>query len=148
MSALRLLTIGFTRKNAERFFTLLREAGVRRVVDVRLNNSSQLAGFAKRDDLRFLLEEVAGIEYVHLPELAPDLPMLDAYKKQKGSWGDYERRFLALMAERQIERTVAPQLRDGDCLLCSEHEPDRCHRRLVLEHLQRADVAIDVTHLM
>ena len=148
MPPLQLYTIGFTKKNAQRFFTLLAEAGVRRVVDVRLNNVSQLAGYAKRDDLQFFLQKVSGIDYVHLPDLAPDQPLLDAYKKERGSWADYEQRFLALMAERQIEHTAAAQLRDGDCLLCSEHEPQHCHRRLVLEYLERSGVTMTVRHLL
>lgn len=145
---LRLFTIGFTRKSAEEFFTRLRDAGVRRVVDVRLNNVSQLAGFSKRDDLRYFLRAIGGIDYVHLPDLAPTQEMLDGYKKQKGDWPEYERRFLALMAERRVETTVAPQLHDGDCLLCSEHEPDCCHRRLVCEYLKAHGAELDVTHLV
>jgi uncharacterized protein (DUF488 family) len=145
---LRLFTIGFTRKSAAEFFTRLQEAGVRRVVDVRLNNVSQLAGFSKRDDLQYFLKALGGIDYVHLPDLAPTRDMLNGYKKLKGDWPEYERRFLALMAERRIETTVAPQLQDGDCLLCSEHEPDCCHRRLVCEYLAAQGAALDVTHLL
>jgi uncharacterized protein (DUF488 family) len=145
---LLLFTIGFTRKSAEEFFTRLRDAGVRRVVDVRLNNVSQLAGFSKRDDLRYFLQSIGGIDYVHLPELAPTQEMLDGYKKLKGDWPEYERRFLSLMAERRIETTVAPQLQNGDCLLCSEHEPDCCHRRLVCDYLAGHGVELDVTHLL
>lgn len=145
---LRLFTIGFTRKSAEEFFTRLQEAGVRRVVDVRLNNVSQLAGFSKRDDLRYFLQAIGGIDYVHLPDLAPTQEMLDGYKKQKGDWPEYERRFLALMAERRIETTAAAQLRDGDCLLCSEHEPDCCHRRLVCEYLAAKGAELEVAHLL
>jgi uncharacterized protein (DUF488 family) len=146
--SLRLFTIGFTQKSAEQFFTLLQRAGVRRVVDVRLNNVSQLAGFAKRDDLRYFLQSIGGIDYTHLPDLAPTQEMLDAYKKQKGDWAEYERRFLALMSERQMESTAPERLHDGDCLLCSEHEPDCCHRRLVCEYLAAHDVDLEVTHLL
>jgi uncharacterized protein (DUF488 family) len=145
---LRLFTIGFTHKSAEQFFSLLQRAGVKRVVDVRLNNVSQLAGYSKRDDLRYFLRAVAGIDYVHLPDLAPTREMLDAYKKDKADWADYERQFLALMADRNVEDAVAPQLRDGDCLLCSEHEPDQCHRRLVIEHLAAHRIDVEATHLM
>lgn len=144
---LLLFTIGFTQKSAEEFFTLLERAGVRRIVDVRLNNVSQLASFSKRDDLRYFLRTIAGIDYIHLPELAPTQEMLGAYKKQKGDWVDYERQFVALMNERQIEITAVEQLRDGDCLLCSEHKPDHCHRRLVCEFLAVHGIAVDVTHL-
>ncbi|MCS7269438.1 MAG: DUF488 domain-containing protein, partial [Geminicoccaceae bacterium] len=94
---MKLFTIGFTKKSAETFFTALERAGVRRVIDVRIDNSSQLAGFTKKDDLAFFLKKIAGIDYVHLPNLAPTREMLDGYKKRGGSWEDYERKFLALM---------------------------------------------------
>ena len=145
---IQLFTIGFTQKSAETFFTLLQRAGVKRVVDVRLNNVSQLSGFAKRDDLRYFLQALAGIEYAHLPELAPTQEMLDAYKKQKGDWDEYERQFLELMHERRVETTAPVCLRDGDCLLCSEHEPDHCHRRLVCEHLAAHGIELEVAHLL
>jgi uncharacterized protein (DUF488 family) len=144
---MRLFTIGFTRKTAERFFGLLRGSGAKRVLDVRLNNVSQLAGFAKRDDLAFFLKEVAGMDYVHVPELAPTQEMLDAYKKRKGEWKEYERRFLALMRERKVERTLPRSLFDGGCLLCSEDKPHHCHRRLVAEYLQQHWGDVEVKHL-
>jgi uncharacterized protein (DUF488 family) len=129
-------TIGFTQTRAAEFFGKLKQAGIRRLVDVRLNNVSQLAGFAKRDDLRYFLSEICEAEYVHEPQLAPSQEILDAYKKQKGSWEDFERRFLELMADRQIETVIAPSLFDvPTVLLCSEHTADRCHRRLILEYL-------------
>ena len=97
---INLFTIGFTQKSAREFFTALKDAGVKRVVDVRLNNNSQLAGFSKKDDLPYFLKEIGGIEYVHLPELAPTQDILDAYKKRKGDWNVYEEKFLDLMARR------------------------------------------------
>jgi uncharacterized protein (DUF488 family) len=144
---LRLFTIGFTHKSAEQFFTTLIDAGVRRVVDVRLNNVSQLAGFSKRADLPFFLRRIGDIGYVHRPELAPTQDILDAYKKRGGDWAHYERAFTALLAERRIEATVAPDLRDGDCLLCSEATPEQCHRRLVAEYLRDHWRSIDILHL-
>jgi len=146
-AAMRIFTIGFTRKTAEEFFGLLERAGVKRVVDVRLNNVSQLAGFAKKEDLRFFLKRVCGIEYVHVPELAPTQEMLDAFKKEKGEWADYERKFVALITERQIEVTVAKEVLHLGCLLCSEDTPEHCHRRLVAEYLQRAWGDVEITHL-
>ena len=129
-------TIGFTKTTAAEFFGKLKQAGIRRVVDVRLNNVSQLAGFAKRDDLKFFLAEICGAEYVHEPLLAPTQDILDAFKKDKGSWDEYERRFLQLMADRQIETAIPPSLFDiPTVLLCSEPTAQRCHRRLVLEYL-------------
>ncbi len=134
---MKLFTIGFTKKTAEGFFTTLRDAGVRRVVDVRLNNVSQLAGFAKRRDLEYFLRELYEIDYTHLPDLAPTQKMLDRYKKQKGGWAQYERAFLKLMKERRIERTVSEEVLADGCLLCSEDKPHHCHRRLVAEYLKK-----------
>ena len=118
-----------------------------RVVDVRLNNVSQLAGFSKRDDLKYFLKAVNGIEYVHLPQLAPTQQMLDDYKKNAGDWGQYERKFLDLMASRKVEDTVARSMLDGGCLLCSEATPHHCHRRLVAEYLRDKWGPIDILHL-
>ena len=103
---MRLLTIGFTKKPAQRFFDLLRRAGVKRVVDVRLNNSSQLAGFAKRDDLAWFLREIGGMDYTHVPALAPTQALLSAYRKAKVDWPAYEQRFLDLMRERAASRRL------------------------------------------
>ena len=108
MTAMRMLTIGFTKKQAQRFFGLLRDAGVKRVVDVRLNNASQLAGFAKRDDLAWFLQEISGMDYTHLPALAPTKELLSAYRKAEINWPAYEQRFLDLMRERRIEETLDP----------------------------------------
>ena len=145
--AVRLLTIGFTKKTAREFFTRLREAGVRRVVDIRLGNASQLAGFTKKDDLAFFLREIGGIDYVHRPDLAPTEEILAAYKKKVIGWPEYESRFNALMAERRAETLVSPQEMDLACLLCSEPTPAKCHRRLVAEYLRRAWPNLTVTHL-
>lgn len=142
------VTIGFTKKSAETFFTKLRESGVKRLLDVRLNNSSQLAGFAKRDDLRFFLKSLADIEYEHVPELAPTKDILDAYKKHGGDWQVYEAEFMELMARRNIEKQLEQESFQSSCLLCSEHLPKLCHRRLVLEYLQEKWGGIEVTHLV
>lgn len=141
-------TIGFTKKSAQSFFTLLKESKVRTLVDVRLNNVSQLAGFAKKDDLKYFLREICGAEYVHVPDLAPTKEILDPYKDGKISWSAYEDKFLNLMARRNIERSVRSELLDQGCLLCSEHEPHMCHRRLVVEYLNRStDLNLAVNHL-
>ena len=145
--AVRLFTIGFTKKTAREFFTRLREAHVRRVVDIRLNNASQLAGFTKKDDLAFFLREIGGIDYVHRPDLAPTGEILAGYKKKAIGWPEYEMRFNALLAERHIETLVSPQEMDLACLLCSEPTPAKCHRRLVAEYLRRAWPNLTVTHL-
>jgi uncharacterized protein (DUF488 family) len=141
-------TIGFTRTSAEGFFERLLNAGVKKVVDVRLHNTSQLAGFAKVDDLAYFLKRVGGIQYVHQPLLAPTDSMLKSYKKEKGDWRAYEERFLGLMSERHIEDRFKPDMFGGTCLLCSEATPHHCHRRLVCEYLnQKWDGALDVRHL-
>lgn len=144
---MKLFTIGFTKKTAEQFFTRLQKAGVKRIVDVRLNNTSQLAGFAKAGDLMYFLRAIGGIEYFHVPELAPTQEVLDAFKKDKGSWADYERMFAALMDQRCIAEAAEGMVRDGDCLLCSEDTPEHCHRRLVAEHIQKHVENVEVIHL-
>jgi uncharacterized protein (DUF488 family) len=144
---MRVFTIGFTKKSAHKFFEILRDSGVRRVVDVRLNNVSQLAGFAKRDDLEFFLKELYGMDYVHLPDLAPTQEMLDEYKKLKGDWQTYEKRFLDLMEQRRIEDRISKEIVADGCLLCSEDKPHRCHRRLVAEYLKQHWGGIDISHL-
>jgi uncharacterized protein (DUF488 family) len=141
-------TIGFTKTTAEGFFERLLNAGVKKVVDVRLHNTSQLAGFAKADDLAYFLKKIGDIQYVHQPVLAPIDSMLKAYKKEKGDWREYEERFLALMSERQIENRFKPEMFDGACLLCSEATPHHCHRRLVCEYLnEKWKGALEVHHL-
>ncbi len=144
---MKIFTIGFTNKKAERFFEKLRQAGVKRVVDVRLNNVSQLAGFSKKDDLRYFLRAVAGIDYVHIPDLAPTKELLDAYKKYKGDWVVYEKEFLDLMERRHVENSLAKDVIDQGCLLCSEDKPHHCHRRLVAEYLQRHWEGVTIEHL-
>lgn len=145
---MKIFTIGFTKKNAEKFFSLIKNSNVSTLLDVRLNNVSQLAGFAKKDDLRFFLKEICGTEYIHVPELAPTAVMLNAYKKGEISWTAYEDKFLNLMSNRQIEKSIKPALLDNGCLLCSEHEPHMCHRRLVVEYLnEHSDLDLTVKHL-
>jgi uncharacterized protein (DUF488 family) len=148
MNGPRVFTIGFTQKSAAEFFGLLRKSGAKKLIDVRLNNVSQLAGFAKRDDLQFFLRELCQMEYAHEPRLAPTKALLDAYKKEKGDWPVYERNFIALMQQRRIEKIVSPAAVDMACLLCSEHTPEHCHRRLVVEYLGAKWGGINVTHLI
>ncbi len=144
---MKVFTIGFTKKPARRFFDLLRESGARRVVDVRLNNVSQLAGFAKQDDLTWFLQEICGMEYVHALELAPTKEMLDDYKKRRSDWATYETRFLELMRQRRIEETVSREIIADACLLCSEDKPHYCHRRLVAGYLKQHWGDIEIAHL-
>ncbi len=144
---LRVYTIGFTKKSASEFFELLRGSGAKRLVDVRLSNASQLAGFAKKDDLGYFLDKICRMKYVHLPELAPTREMLDSYRKEHRNWETYESEFLALMERRRIgdkglKRTIA-----NGCLLCSEDKPEHCHRRLVAEYLRQSWGDVDIVHL-
>jgi uncharacterized protein (DUF488 family) len=144
---MKIYTIGFTKTSAESFFSRLQKAGVKKLVDVRLNNVSQLAGFAKKNDLRYFLKTICGIDYAHRPELAPTKEMLDAYKKQQGDRATYESRVLDLMAQRQVEDTVPHEAVDGACLLCSEDKPHHCHRRLVAEYLNDKWGDVEIVHL-
>lgn len=144
----RVSTIGFTRTKAEGFFGRLIAANVKTVVDVRLNNTSQLAGFAKADDLPYFLSKLGGIKYVHRPELAPTEAMLKEFKKEKGDWSIYEQRFLGLMESRKIEAKFKPEMFENSCLLCSEDKPHNCHRRLVCDYLNgKWGGSLKVNHL-
>lgn len=143
-----LFTIGFTQKPASKFFDLLQSVGVRRVIDTRLNNRSQLAGFSKADDLEYFLRAVADIGYSYTPELAPTQEMLDRFKRQKGTWSQYEAEYLRLLHDRGVEQRFSASLLDASCLLCSEHEPTHCHRRLAAEYLQRHIPSISIHHLV
>lgn len=142
-----LFTIGFTQKSAREFFGRLREAGVQRVIDVRLNNVSQLAGFTKRADLEFFLGAIGAIGYVHHPELAPTQEMLDDYRKRHKDWARYERDFTELLAARRVEERFSSSDFAGGCLLCSEPTAEHCHRRLVAEYLGARWGDLAVTHL-
>ena len=145
---MEIFTVGFAQKSAEEFFGLLRSAGVRRLMDVRLNNVSQLAGFTKREDLRYFLRAICDIEYVHETLLAPTQGILDAYKKNGGSWADYERAFGPLMAERRIHEVLDRRsFETPTVLLCSEPTAEHCHRRLVAEYLREHWGPLVITHL-
>ncbi|HEX7157977.1 MAG TPA: DUF488 domain-containing protein [Edaphobacter sp.] len=145
---MEIYSIGFTQRTAAEFFGALKKAGIRRLLDVRLNNTSQLAAFAKRDDLAFFLQEICGSRYEHEPRLAPTQEMLDAYKKKKGAWAEYEAAFLELMRSRVVETVLRPeQFAEPTALLCSERTAEHCHRRLVLEYLRAAWGDVRIVHL-
>ena len=144
---MKLYTIGFTKKNAEQFFGKLKQAGITRIIDTRLNNVSQLAGFTKKDDLRFFSKEILGVDYIHIPSLAPTKDILDAYKKDGGDWDTYEQKFNALIGSRHIESTLDKGILDGACLLCSEPTPHHCHRRLVAEYLRDHWGNVEIKHV-
>jgi len=142
-----IFTIGFAKKSAREFFTALKEAGVSTLIDIRLNNVSQLAGFTKKEDLRYFLEEIVRIAYIHKPELSPTKEILDAYKKKLIDWTNYQNRFRQLLIERNVENLLTPQLVHNACLLCSEPKPDKCHRRLVAEYLLEHWGNVQIKHL-
>lgn len=144
---MKLFTIGFTKKTAEQFFSTLSSANVKTLIDVRLNNVSQLAGFSKRKDLQYFLRVICGVEYLHLPELAPTPEILDEYRNRSHDWRDYEAQFLSLLRKRKVAQTLDRKVFDRACLLCSEDKPSQCHRRLVAEHLQKKWAGIEITHL-
>ena len=145
---MEIYTIGFTQTTAEHFFGRLADAKIRRLLDVRLNNTSQLAGFAKAADLPYFLRELAAAAYEHQPLLAPTKELLDAYKKRKGDWSDYERDFLALMDQRRVDEVLDPEdFRQPTALLCSEATAEHCHRRLVLEFLASRWGDVQAVHL-
>jgi uncharacterized protein (DUF488 family) len=147
-TVLEIYTIGFTKKSASEFFGTLIDTGVKHVIDVRLNNTSQLAGFTKRDDLRFFLRALCDADYLHELLLAPNQDMLDDYRKQVFSWKEYERRFSDLLMSRHVERVLDRGLfAEPAVLLCSEATADRCHRRLVAEYLQSKWSGVTIRHL-
>ncbi|MCY4128279.1 MAG: DUF488 domain-containing protein [Gammaproteobacteria bacterium] len=144
---MKLSTIGFTKKTAQRFFELLKSSGAQRIVDVRLNNQSQLAGFAKRNDLAWLAREICGMDYIHIPNLAPTKELFNDFRQGKIQWADYEPRFRDLMTTRKIESTLSKEMVSDGCLLCSEDQPHFCHRRLVAEYLNEKWGGVELNHL-
>lgn len=145
---MEICTIGFTQTTAEHFFKRLADADVKRLLDVRLNNSSQLAGFAKAKDLPYFLHELVGATYEHQPLLAPTHELLDAYKKRKGAWAAYEVDFLALMGERRIHNVLSrDDFEQRTALLCSEATAEHCHRRLVCQFLEERWPDVHAIHL-
>lgn len=145
---MEICTIGFTQTSAEHFFDRLKSAGVRRLLDVRLNNTSQLAGFAKARDLEYFLRALLGATYEHDPRLAPNQELLDRFKKNKGSWAAYEHDFVELLRTRRIERALdRASFLTRTALLCSEATAEQCHRRLVVEYLNACWGDVQAVHL-
>lgn len=142
---MNIYTIGFTKKTAEQFFKLLKANKVKKLIDIRLNNKSQLAGFAKSHDLEYFLKVICGIDYVYCPELAPTKEILDAYQDKKMGWDEYEVKFKQLLAGRKLNFTKADF--EDSCLLCSEPTAEKCHRRLAAEHLATLLGSVEITHL-
>jgi uncharacterized protein (DUF488 family) len=145
---MEIYSIGFTKKSAGEFFGALKAAGIERLLDVRLNNTSQLAGFAKQSDLKYFLREICGAVYEREPLLAPTREILDAFKKQKGSWETYTAAYLALIRSRKVESAISQEsFQKRTVLLCSEASAEHCHRRLALEYLQQHWSNVVIRHL-
>ena len=144
-----LFTIGFTKKSAEHFFNLLRNNGVKQLVDIRISNSSQLAGFAKGKDLEFFVKEICHIPYRHIADFAPSKELLDQWHKQEVTWKEYEKIYIQLLKDRDILRKYGIKAFDSSCFLCSEDTPEQCHRRLLAEYLQEhSSEQVKIIHLI
>lgn len=143
---MKLFTIGFTKTSAQNFFERLKNAKVRRIIDVRKNNVSQLAGFAKEKDLKYFSKEIGNIDYFHNLELAPTKELIDGYRKKEIDWKEYESVFNAILKERKVQ-DLDPALFKNACLLCSEDVPHQCHRRLVAEYLKKFWKNLEIIHL-
>jgi len=144
---IKLYTIGFTKKNAREFFSLLESNNVKNIVDTRVNNSSQLAGFAKASDLEFFAKKIANISYEHQLDFAPTKELLSRYRKGKMTWEEYEDEYLNLLDIRQIRKKIEIEKLHENCLLCSEHTVEKCHRRLLAEYLKETNSNIEIIHL-
>ncbi|MGA2796645.1 MAG: DUF488 domain-containing protein [Thermoguttaceae bacterium] len=145
--SITLFTVGFAGKSAKEFFETLKKSGVRRLVDIRLNNVSQLAGFTKKRDLDYFLRVIADIDYVHERDLAPTKEILVDYKKKRIDWNEYEIRYRRLIEERKPANNLKSEDFDCSCLLCSEPTPEHCHRRLAAEYLKEAWENVTIVHL-
>jgi len=145
---IKLFTIGFTEKSASTFFTLLKNAGVRKIIDTRLNNVSQLAGFAKGKDLEYFAKEIGNIGYEHNINMAPTKELLSSYRNKTINWTQYETEYISILDQRNIIKNIDFEKLNDSCILCSEHKPDRCHRRLLAEYLKKENNEIEIIHLI
>lgn len=144
---MNIYTIGFTKKSAKDFFKKLIENKVKTVIDIRLNNTSQLAGYAKKDDLIYFLKEICNINYIHKPEFAPSEEILKNYKNKKIDWQEYEKQYIQLLKDRKILEKIDINEFVNVCLLCSESKPEKCHRRLFADFLSKNFSNVVVIHL-
>lgn len=144
---MKLYTIGFMKKSARVFFENLLKNNVKRIVDIRLNNTSQLAGYTKREDLRYFSEAIGNIEYIHLEKFAPTKELLNAYKKKLINWEEYEKRYIGILEKRNVLENIDYSIFNDACLLCSEPTADQCHRRLLAEYLANHNNQIEIIHL-
>jgi uncharacterized protein (DUF488 family) len=143
----KIFTIGFTGKSAENFFSLLKDNNIKKVIDVRLNNNSQLAGFTKKGDFGFFLQKIISCAYIHRPDLAPTDEILKGYKAKTIGWDIYAEEYIKLLVLRDIKSCLNRDDIINAVFLCSEHQPERCHRRLLAEYLQRLFNNFEIIHL-
>jgi len=144
---MKIYTMGASKKSIKEFISTLRKPGLVRLLDIRLKNDSPLLGFTRKRDLPYLLERILGLEYHHLRILAPTEEILYKYRNKRIDWEAYERQFLAILAEREVERQIDRNLVDGGCFLCTEPTPNHCHRRLVAEHFHDCWGDLEIEHL-
>jgi uncharacterized protein (DUF488 family) len=143
---MNLYTIGFTKHSAEEFFETLKSAGVNKLIDIRINKSSQLAGFAKGSDLPYFLKVSSDIKYESIESLAPTKDLLKRYRSKEILWGIFEELYLKQIRSSEVLNSLKPSDFDKACLLCSESSPEKCHRRLLAEEMQKL-WGIQVIHL-
>jgi len=144
---MKIYTIGFTKKNAEEFFNLLLKNDVKKVIDIRRRNNSQLAGFAKASDLKYFLKEIGNIEYTHKPEFAPSKELLDSWRNDEIDWDEYTEIYLNSVKERVDFDNLDYSMFEDSCLLCSENKPEKCHRRLLAELIADKIDDVEIVHL-
>jgi len=144
---IHLYTIGFTKKSAEQFFSLLLDNRVKRLVDIRINNSSQLAGFAKGADLQYFARAIGNMDYVYMEDFAPTKELLSDYQNKRMDWDEYQKIYHSLLKERNIAKKYDVKDFDGSCFLCSENIPDHCHRRLLVEFFKAQNKNVEIVHL-
>ncbi len=144
---MNLYTIGFTKKSAQDFFDLIIKNGVKLVIDTRLNNKSQLAGFAKQGDLEYFLKKIGDIKYIHMLKWAPTDDLLKNYQKKKIDWDEYKKQYSNILEQRNIKKEIDFSVLDNACLLCSEDKPGHCHRRLLAEYFAELGKDIKIVHL-
>lgn len=141
---MKIYTIGFTKKSAEEFFEILKRNKIEQIADVRLNNTSQLAGFTKKDDFKFFLKEIADIDYYHLDILAPNKEV----RKLVHEWDIYTEEYIKLLERRKVLDHWGPDFfKRRTCLLCSEPSASKCHRGLLADYLKKHWKNVQVIHL-
>lgn len=145
---IKLFTIGFTKKNARQFFELLIKNKVKKLIDIRINNRSQLAGFAKGSDLEYFTKVIANIEYEYIPDFAPTKELLSDYQNKRIDWTTYQKTYRQLIEQRKISTKYNSSSFDHACFLCGEETPEHCHRRLLTEFFQEGNSDIQIIHLM